>query len=164
MTITRLNHAVLYVRDADAAARWYGEALGFSVVTSFPGAAFLRAGASGNHHDLGLFSIGAAAPGPERGRVGLYHLAWEVATIEELAALADRLAELGALTGASDHGASKSLYARDLDGNEFEVMWAVPREAWTPEIESGAPTRPLDLGAELARWGGSQNAGSSHQG
>lgn len=152
MTISRLNHAVLYVRDADAAARWYGDALGFEVVTSFPGAAFLRAGASDNHHDLGLFSVGAGAPGPERGRVGLYHLAWEVPTIGELAAVAERLSGLGALVGASDHGASKSLYGRDLDGNEFEVMWAVPREAWTPEIEHGAPTKPLDLAAEVARW------------
>lgn len=163
MTITRLNHAVLYVRDAAAAARWYGEALDFRVVTELPGAAFLRASGSGNHHDLGLFSVGAGAPGPAPGRVGLYHLAWEVGTIEDLAAFAERLTALGALVGASDHGASKSLYGRDLDGNEFELMWAVPREAWTPEIEHGAPTRPLDLAAELARWGG-QNAGSSHQG
>jgi catechol-2,3-dioxygenase len=162
MTISRLNHAVLYVRDAEAAARWYVDALGFEVVTTFPGAAFLRGGGSDNHHDLGLFSIGGDAPGPQRGRVGLYHLAWEVPSIEDLAELARRLSDLGALSGASDHGASKSLYARDLDGNEFEVMWAVPRAAWTPEIEHGAPTRPLDLQAELARWG--QKAGSSHQG
>lgn len=151
--ISRLNHAVLYVRDADAAARWYVDVLGFEVVTALPGAVFLRAGGSDNHHDLGLFSIGAGAPGPERGRVGLYHLAWEVPTIEDLAGLAGTLSGAGSLVGASDHGASKSLYARDLDGNELEVMWAVPREAWTPEIESGAPTRPLDLDAELARWG-----------
>jgi catechol-2,3-dioxygenase len=153
MTISRLNHAVLYVKDAEAAARWYGEALDFRVVTSFPGAAFLRASGSDNHHDLGLFSVGADAPPPERGRVGLYHLAWEVPTIEDLASLEQRLSGLGALVGASDHGASKSLYGRDLDGNEFEVLWAVPREAWTPEIEHGAPVLPLDLPAELARWG-----------
>jgi catechol-2,3-dioxygenase len=165
VTISGLNHAVLYVRDADAAARWYGDALGFEVVTSFPGAAFLRASGSANHHDLGLFSVGAGAPGPERDRVGLYHLAWEVPTIEELAEAARRLSQLGALVGASDHGASKSLYAHDLDGNEFEVMWAVPRDEWTPEIEHGAPVRPLDLAAELERWGaGRQNSGSSHQG
>ncbi len=151
-TISRLNHAVLYVRDAAAAARWYGEHLGFDVVTELPGAAFLRASGLDNHHDLGLFSVGAGAAGPERGRVGLYHLAWEVPTIEDLAELATTLSAAGALAGASDHGASKSLYARDLDGNEFEVMWAVPREAWTPEIESGAPVLPLDLDAELAKW------------
>ena len=40
--------------------------------------------------------------------------------------MAKRLRGLGALTGASDHGVSKSLYGRDPDGNEFEVMWEVP--------------------------------------
>ena len=32
MVITRLNHAVLYVRDADASAAFYGDVLGFRVV------------------------------------------------------------------------------------------------------------------------------------
>ena len=154
MPVTRLNHAVLYVRDAERAAAFYQEAFGFEVVMSFPGAAFLRAAGTENHHDLGLFSVGPDAPLPQAGRVGLYHLAWEVPTIDELAAMAEKLEAMAALVGASDHGASKSLYAKDPDGNEFEVMWAVPRETWTPEIEHGAPTKRLDLQAELATWGG----------
>jgi catechol-2,3-dioxygenase len=157
MPVTRLNHAVLYVRDAERAAAFYQDAFGMEVVTQFPGAAFLKAAGTTNHHDLGLFALGPDAPLPERGRVGLYHLAWEVDTIEELAAMADRLRRQGSLVGASDHGVSKSLYAKDPDGNEFEVMWAVPREAWTPELESGAPVGRLDLDAELARWGAATN-------
>ena len=157
MAVTRLNHAVLYVRDAERAAAFYADALGFEVVTAFPGAVFLRAAGTDNHHDLGLFSLGADAPPPQRGRVGLYHLAWQVATIEDLATLAEKLGALGSLVGASDHGVSKSLYARDPDGNEFEVMFEVPREAWTPDLLSGAPTGPLDLPAELARWGAHAN-------
>ena len=166
MTVTRLNHAVLYVRDASRTAAFYTDVMGFTTVMEMGGgqAVFLRAGGSTNDHDLGLFTIGesATASPAGKGAVGLYHLAWEVPTIDDLAAVSERLSGLGSLVGASDHGASKSLYARDLDGNEFEVMWAVPREAWSPEIETGAPTRPLDLRAELARWG--QNVGSSHQG
>ena len=154
MPVTRLNHAVLYVRDAARAAAFYQDALGFEVVTAFPGGAFLRAAGTENHHDLGLFSVGPDAPLPQPGRVGLYHLAWQVPTIDELAATAEKLTSLGALVGASDHGVSKSLYARDVDGNEFEVMWEVPRSAWTPELEKGAPVAPLDLEAELAAWGG----------
>jgi catechol-2,3-dioxygenase len=50
--------------------------------------------------------------------------------------------------GESDHGVSKSLYAADPDGIEFEVMWAVPKENWP----SGPATNRLDLDAELARW------------
>ena len=153
MAVTRLNHAVLYVRDAARAAAFYQQVLGFEIVTSFPGGAFLRAAGTENHHDLGLFSVGPDAPLPQPGRVGLYHLAWQVESIEDLAVLADELRSVGALIGASDHGVSKSLYAKDPDGNEFEVMWEVPRSAWTPELEKSAPILPLDLEAELATWG-----------
>jgi catechol-2,3-dioxygenase len=154
MAITRLNHAVLFVRDADAAADFYRRAFGFEELSRPQGmrAAFMRSPAGGNHHDLGLFEVGPQAARPPRGSVGLYHLAWEIDTIEGLAEMAQRLRELGALSGASDHGVSKSLYGRDPDGNEFEVMWQVPREAWG-EYADQATVMPLDLDAELARWG-----------
>jgi catechol-2,3-dioxygenase len=152
--VRRLNHAVLYVRDARTSSAFYQQAFEFEVVGDYgDGAAvFLRASDTENHHDLGLFTIGAQAPGPERGRAGLYHLAWEVDTIQDLAAMRERLARLGALVGESDHGVSKSLYAHDPDGIEFEVLWSVPREAWGA-LEHEAVTERLDLDAELARWG-----------
>ena len=154
MAVKRLNHAVLYVREVDRSVRFYEEALGFTVAVQFPGAAFLRVPGSQNDHDLGLFAIGMnAADSPAgRGAVGLYHLAWEVPTIEDLAAAAKVLSAEGALGGASDHGVSKSLYGQDPDGNEFEIMWRVPREAWGEYEEHGA-VMPLDLDAEVRRWG-----------
>jgi catechol-2,3-dioxygenase len=154
MPITRLNHAVLFVRDVDVAADFYRRVFGFEELTRPAGmrAAFLRASEGDNHHDLGLFEVGPQAGRPPRGSVGLYHLAWEVPTIEELARLSDALSAERALSGASDHGVSKSLYGRDPDDNEFEVMWPVPREAWGEEADE-AVIRPLDLQAELARWG-----------
>ena len=149
--VRRLNHAVLYVRNARRSAAFYEQALGFKVVSDFgDGAAvFLRAADTENHHDLGLFTIGAQAPGPEQGRAGLYHLAWEVDTIQDLATMRERLLGIGALVGESDHGVSKSLYADDPDGIEFEVLWTVPREAWG-DLEHEAVTQRLDLPAELA--------------
>lgn len=152
-TVTRLNHAVLYVRDAEQAAAFYKQAFGFEEITNMNGqAVFLRAAGSDNHHDLGLFSVGAAAEKPPRGSVGLYHLAWQVARIEDLAEMRVRLTELGALTGQSDHGATKSLYGADPDGNEFEVMWLVPRDQWG-EYDRNAVTKPLNLERELAAHG-----------
>jgi catechol-2,3-dioxygenase len=152
--VARLNHAVLYVRDASVAAEFYGRVFGFEVVSSeFGGkAVFMRAGAGDNHHDLGLFSVGPDAPRPPRGSTGLYHLAWEVPTIEDLATAARELSTAGALGGASDHGVSKSLYGADPDGNEFEIMWRVPREFWG-EFERRGTVMPLDLDAEVRRWG-----------
>ena len=154
MAITRLNHAVLFVRDADAAAEFYRSAFGFTELSRPQGmrAVFMRSPTGDNHHDLGLFEVGAQAAKPVRGSVGLYHLAWEIDTIEGLAEMAESLTKLGALTGASDHGVSKSLYGRDPDGNEFEVMWSVPREAWG-EYEDQATVMPLNMEAEVARWG-----------
>ena len=154
MAITRLNHAVLFVRDADAAAAFYAKAFGFEELSRPQGmrAVFMRSPSGGNHHDLGLFEVGPQAARPQRGSVGLYHLAWEIDTIEGLAEMSRSLGELGALTGASDHGVSKSLYGRDPDGNEFEVMWSVPSEAWG-EYADQATVMPLDMEAELRRWG-----------
>ena len=150
--VQHLNHAVLYVRDAAQSAAFYRDVFGFRPVAEFPGAAFLRAEGSTNHHDLGLFSVGPNAPGPEPGRVGLYHLAWEVASITDLATARDTLQRVGAYVGESDHGATKSIYGHDPDGNEFEVMWMVPRDEWG-DHEHDAPVAPLDLDAEIARHG-----------
>ena len=152
--VSRLNHAVLFVRDATVAAEFYGRVFGFEVVANeFGGkAVFMRAAGGDNHHDLGLFSVGEAAPRAPRGSVGLYHLAWEVPRIEDLADAARIRAEAGALGGASDHGVSKSLYGQDPDGNEFEIRWRVPRESWGEHEEHGS-ILPLDLEAEVRTWG-----------
>ena len=153
-SVRRLNHAVLYVRDGRRAADFYKEAFGFEVVADYGDgqAVFLRAAGTENHHDLGLFSIGAQAPPPQPGRVGLYHLAWQVDTIQDLADMRGRLMAMGALVGESDHGVTKSLYGKDPDGNEFEVMWMVPREQWGA-MEHEAITQRLDLASELAKHG-----------
>jgi catechol-2,3-dioxygenase len=153
MPVRRLNHAVLYVRDLARVVEFYHYALGFEVRMEIPGrAAFLRSPDSANDHDLGLFEVGDA-PLPHNPYVGLYHLAWEVGTLKDLAEIRDRLAERGALVGASDHRVSKSLYAKDPSGIEFEVMWRVPAENWEQEMSSGEMIAPLDLEGELARWG-----------
>ena len=156
----RLNHAVLFVADLGRAEQFYTEVFGMEVAAREPraNAAFLRLPRSGNHHDLGLFGVGPSAPPKRRGGIGLYHLAWQLDTIEELAAARQALLDAGAYTGESSHGATKSLYGADPDGNEFELMWMLPREAWG-EYENTAPIERLDLEAELSRWPGVRTAG-----
>jgi catechol-2,3-dioxygenase len=151
--VARLNHAVLYVRELDRSVDFYQRAFGFQEIAREGGMmAFLRAAGSTNHHDLGLLAVGPEAPRPPRGSTGLYHLAWEVPSIHDLAASAHVLSELRALTGASDHGATKSLYGRDPDDNEFEIMWMVPREQWGEYKDRGI-IAPLDIEKEVARFG-----------
>jgi catechol-2,3-dioxygenase len=151
----RLNHAVLFVADLERSVRFYTEVFGMEVVTREPRAtaAFLRLPRSGNHHDLGLFGVGPAGGPRRRGTIGLYHLAWQFDTVDELVEARKGLEAAGALTGASDHGATKSLYGADPDGNEFELMWMLPRDAWGA-WEDDATTRHLDLDAEVRAWTG----------
>jgi catechol-2,3-dioxygenase len=157
MPVKRLNHAVLYVRDAEITAQFYTQVLDFErLPMGFPGAVFMRAPSSRNDHDLGLFSVGETAQPSNAGRhgVGLYHLAWEVSTLDDLGRTAERLRQAGALVGASDHGTTKSLYAKDPDGIEFEVAWIVPLHL-LDEAALAARSRigPLDLEREKTRYG-----------
>jgi catechol-2,3-dioxygenase len=156
VTIRRLNHAVLFVRDADASARFYREVLGFRDAFGMGGARFLQAAGSDNDHDLGLFTVGseAALSAAGHGSVGLYHLAWEVETLGALKDLRARLEEERALIGQSNHSTTKSLYARDPDGIELEVCWIVPTALLNEaDVEGRDTIRPLDLEAEIARFG-----------
>ncbi len=164
MPVTRLNHAVLYVRDAEVSARFYQDVLGFRPIGLVDGlpAVFLQAEASTNDHDLALFTIGTGAgpSGAGRRTVGLYHLAWEVDTLAELKRLAGVLAEHRALVGASDHGTTKALYARDPDGIEFEVSWLVPADRLDDTaLEARSRIEPLDIDAEIARYGAHTRGG-----
>jgi catechol-2,3-dioxygenase len=154
----RLNHAVLFVSDLEQSISFYSEAFGMTVVAREPraNAAFLRLPRSGNHHDLGLFGVGAQPPRPQ-GALGLYHLAWQVDTIEELEQARLTLANLDAYTGESSHGATKSVYGKDPDGNQFEVMWMLPRAQWG-DFANEAPTERLDLAGEVSRWAGVRTA------
>jgi len=155
----RLNHAVLYVSELERSVRFYTETFGMELVAREPraNAAFLRLPRSGNHHDLGLFGIGTDTKPARRG-IGLYHLAWQVDTIDELADAREALHTTGAYTGESSHGATKSIYGADPDGNEFEVMWMLPRDDWG-DYENAAPIDRLDLPAEIRRWSGVRTGG-----
>jgi catechol-2,3-dioxygenase len=164
MAIFRLNHAVLYVRDVAASVAFYRDVLGFGYTETgdaIPGAAFLRAPGSSNDHDLGLFQIGSQAGSSGAGRttVGLYHLAWEVDALGDLEDLAGRLSEHDALVGASDHGTTKSLYGKDPDGLEFEIVWIIPADLLTDEDRNKNGVARLNLAAEIEKYGRDARSG-----
>src|SRR5712691_5718325 len=158
MAIKRMNHAVLYVRDAERTYEFYRDVLGFRLVGEIAqaGAKFLQAPDSTNDHDLALFTIGDAAGDSTAGRstVGLYHIAWEVQTLGDLQEIAVSLANAGALVGATDHSTTKALYAKDPDGLEFEVCWIVPAQFLDQEVvEAKTRMRPLNIQADIDRYG-----------
>ena len=151
-----IEHVVLKVRALDPSVAFYCRVFGYDERVERFGAdrsqAFLSVPGSPHHHDLSLLQIRGDAVSPPRGSVGLFHFAVEVDTIEDLVEVKQRLEAEGAFTDQYDTGATASIYGRDLDGNRFEVLWNRPREAWGA-YEHEAAARPLDLDAELARWG-----------
>lgn len=148
MATLGLRHAVLWVSDPEDSARFYEQALGLVKVKELEGAVFMASPDSPTDHDLGLFRAAGHGAGPRS--TGLYHLAWEVGTLAELAEAKDRLAAMGAYVGENNHGVSRSLYCQDPDDIEFEIMWEVPVELYDEDDPSNVP---LDLEADMARFG-----------
>jgi catechol-2,3-dioxygenase len=117
----QLGHIALRVRDVARSAAFYSQVLGLDIKRQGDRFAFLgiREDAS---HELALFPLGPDAPGPEDGRVGMYHMAWEMASFEDVKALNERLIAAGAdIAGYSDRQCN--VMFRDPDGNENEAIW-----------------------------------------
>ena len=148
--VKRLNHAVLFVSELKRSVAFYTKLFGFHVVAQEGPMAFLRAKDSQNHHDLGLCEVGPEASRPPRPSTGLYHLAWELPSIQDLANAREALLEADAHVGESDHGATKSVYGADPDGNQFELMVLLPKSDWG-KYDSSAPVMPLDWQKEFSR-------------
>lgn len=122
----RLGHIALRVRDVPKAVTFYSEVLGLDVRHAGEKIAFLgvRPDAS---HELALFGLGDDAEGPDEKRVGMYHMAWEMASLEEVQALNQRLIARGAdIAGYSDRQCNVMFH--DPDGNELEAIWEPTKE------------------------------------
>ena len=130
-TIKRLTHLVIRVRDAERSEQFYTEVLGLHVTAKFPGMVFYATEDTQTTHDLATMEIGADAPGPEQHRVGLYHMAWQVESLEDLEAFHRRLKEHEVtIVGYGEHGVGFGIYFLDPDGNEIEVVYELPKEQW----------------------------------
>ena len=143
--LKRLQHLVLWVGNVERSVRFYCDVVGFEVQRRYPNAAFLKIPGTPDDHNLGLFEQ-TGAPRPDERVARMYHSAWEVDDLTDLARAKRRLIEAGSLVGSSNHGVSLSLYAKDTDGLEFEIFWTVPGGV-------SARTTELDLEIELARRG-----------
>jgi catechol-2,3-dioxygenase len=122
-SIPQLSHVHLKVRDARVAAEFYRRLLGYEISESLESLVFLTAGS--RHHDLALQSVGESPESSPLGpRIGLYHVAFEVTSPEELEEMARRLRGLGCPVHGVDHGISHALYSEDPDGNGLEFFLA----------------------------------------
>jgi catechol 2,3-dioxygenase-like lactoylglutathione lyase family enzyme len=126
--IGKLGHVVLRSSDLERSVRFYTEVLGFSVSDVYPeamvpgGMVFLRCNA--DHHGVALVG-GMAAPtaGDE-----LHHLAFEVATLDEVVLAREHLKRHGVaidFEGRRRAGAQIAVEFRDPDGHRLEIYWGV---------------------------------------
>ncbi|MGB7220294.1 MAG: VOC family protein [Vicinamibacterales bacterium] len=149
---TRLQHVVLWVGNVERSTKFYCDVLGLEVSRGRPGMVFLKIPGNPDDHDLGLFEQPGALPPDER-TARMYHMAWEVAELPDLARAQKELAEVGSLVGSSNHGTSLSLYAKDPDGLEFEVFWTVPGgvagRRTALDIEGEAAKRGISLKSQV---------------
>jgi catechol-2,3-dioxygenase len=150
MPVRELGHLVLYVRDVQRSAAFYGDVLGwepaFPATIGMPAAAFTS---GRTHHELLLIEVGEDASPLPRGRhLGLYHFGLKVGdTDEDLREVVARLNEAGVtIVGASDHTVTHSIYILDPDGNEIELYIDVPGVDWKADPSLiMAPIKPLAL-------------------
>ena len=93
--IGKLGHVVLNVRDVERSARFYTEVLGFEISDVYPeemvrgGMVFLRC--NPDHHGIALVGSMKA----EAANIELNHIAFEVATVDEVIRARDHLRRHG---------------------------------------------------------------------
>ncbi len=144
-----LAHLVLRVRDLGRSVDFYTRVLGLKVTAQLGSRMAFLSASEDKSHELALLSLGDGVPGPDPRRVGLYHFAWQVESVE---ALQDFYRHLEALQvpilGVGDHGISLGIYFTDPDGNEIEVFYELPPDQWPKEgnIFGGRFPIPVELG------------------
>ena len=145
------------MRDVEKSEQWYADVLGLHTTTKRPGTMVFMSAGGDSSHELALMSIGPDAPGPEKDRVGLYHFAWEMESLEDLRELyADMKEKDVNIGGIGDHGISLGVYFFDPDGNEIEAFYELPRDQWPEDGNLFAGGFPGSLEGELVEnpaWG-----------
>jgi len=157
MVIKRTGHLVLRVRDIERSRRFFTDVLGLKISCQNERMIFFTSDFNANHHMLAITQAREEGPMPDpEKQVGMVHVAYE---LENFAALRDayRIFKENSvpITDTVFHGATKSVYFLDPDGNQLEVYCNVPPEEynrtvprplswyWSIDTElEGAPQKP----------------------
>jgi catechol 2,3-dioxygenase len=147
ITIERVGHVVLNVRELDRSAAFYAGVLGLREVGRYgPDMLFFSADGS-NHHDLALRALGAQARPVDPGAVGLCHVALKIGnSLSVLRAARQQLEAAGVpILRLEDHRVAMSIYVSDPDGNEVELYVDGDPRLWREDPSAVASVRPLVL-------------------
>jgi catechol 2,3-dioxygenase-like lactoylglutathione lyase family enzyme len=145
--ITKIGHVVLVVQDLQRSVDFYTQILGFRVSDVYPdsmmpgGMVFMRCNA--DHHGVALVGQGK----DDAKNKELHHLAFEVATIDEVIRARDHLRKHQVkidFEGRRRAGAQVAVEFRDPDNHSLEIFWGLdqigtngharPPEEWREEL------------------------------
>ena len=125
--VRKIGHAVIFVSDIERSKRFYTEVLGFRISDIYPGSmmpggmVFLRC--NGDHHCLALVGDKGDANGKS-----LHHLAFELATLDEVFRARDHLQAHGTkitFNGRRRAGCQVAVEFLDPDGHNLEIYWGL---------------------------------------
>lgn len=126
--IGKIGHVVLNVSDLARSVKFYTEMLGFRISDIYPeemvpgGMVFMRCNT--DHHGVALVgSMKTASPNIE-----LNHMAFEVATLDEVLRARDYLRQRGVtidFEGRRRAGCQIAVEFRDPDGHRLEIYWGL---------------------------------------
>jgi len=126
-----LGHVNLYVRNVERSKQWYENVLGLHTYDFAPGRAAFMSANKEESHEVALMEVGEDAAGLQPRQVGLNHMAWRMASLEDLKEFYHHLkAQNVAIDRVADHGISLGIYLHDPDGNGVEVYYEMPRHQW----------------------------------
>jgi catechol 2,3-dioxygenase len=146
ITVSKVGHLVLRVRDLDRALGFYTSVLGLREVARRDFGegpmAFLSSGNS--HHDIALVEAGGASMSPGN---ALHHFALKVGnSTADLATVRAALdAEGIPVHMALDHRVSQGVYISDPDGNLIELYVDASEQIWREDPSLVANSDPLSL-------------------
>jgi catechol 2,3-dioxygenase len=153
-----IGHVLLRVADQEASKHFYQDVLGFSIAEEDPehGGVFMTLGDTFHTLDIAQHPSPGDAPRPQRGQVGLVHIAFRVGSYAALRDAYSHLQRHGVeIQRAVDHLNQRSLYFADPDGNGLEIYYELPEALKLFPNGRGDEDERLPLtapGDPLPRW------------
>jgi catechol-2,3-dioxygenase len=130
MNLSGIGHVLLRVTDEEASKRFYRDVLGFRIAEQDPehGGVFMTLGDGFHTIDVMQHPSPQDAPTPQRGQLGLGHIAFKVANYAALREAYTHLLNNGVeIQRVADHVWQRSIYFADPDGNGLEIYYEMPR-------------------------------------